>query len=356
MPRHAPPTVVGIDLFCGAGGLTLGLRQAGIDVVAGVDLDPTCEFPFVANNGSLFIEADVRDLSGREVRKAYPKDSIRLLAACAPCQPFSPLRRAKTSDTERWGLVRAFRRLVSEVRPELVTMENVPALASNPVFDRFVRALKRWGYSVDWASVYCPRFGIPQHRRRLVLLASAIGPVRVPLGDLDQAHFRTVRQAIGRLPRVDAGKTDPKDPLHVARSVSEHNMRRLRASTPGGSWRDWPDDLRADCHKRTTGSTFGNVYGRMSWDEPAPTITTLARSFGSGRFGHPEQDRALTLREAAVLQTFPRNYRFAPARDIPFLSDMGRLIGNAVPPRLAYFIGLELMRVASARTEQKGQR
>src|SRR6266542_3202230 len=153
------PTIAGIDLFCGAGGLTYGLRKAGINIVAGVDLDPACEFPFTANNRSRFIEADVRELTVGSLSKFYPSGAIRLLAGCAPCRPFSPFRRgSKSSDHDDWGLLREFGRLVDELRPELVTMENVPDLASKPLFQRFVGALRRLDYHVNWRSVYGPRF------------------------------------------------------------------------------------------------------------------------------------------------------------------------------------------------------
>jgi len=350
--------VVGVDLFCGAGGLTYGLRKAGVSVVAGIDLDPACEFPFTANNGARFIKADVRTLTGSELARLYPPRAIRLLAGCAPCRPFSPFRRGADDNPRHneWGLLAEFGRLVEELRPELVTMENVPDLATKRPFRGFVRTLEKLGYHVDARSVYCPPLGIPQHRRRLVLVASRLGPVRVPAGSLRPDQFRTVRDALGTLPKLAAGEADPRDRLHWARSVSDTNLRRLRASRPGGSWRDWPKDLRAPCHLKKTGATYRSVYARMAWDEPSPTITTQAFNFGTGRFGHPEQDRSITLREAAVLQTFPRRYRFVKPRERVSMSRVGRLIGNAVPPCLALFVGKELIRAASARRRVRSRR
>ena len=233
-------------------------------------------------------------------------------------------------------------------------MENVPRLGSKRVFQDFVRKLMQLGYEVDFRSVYCPQFGVPQHRRRLVLVASLIGPVRVPIGPVTPDNYRTVRDTIALLPRLAAGERDSKDPLHRARSLSETNLRRVRSSRPGGTWEDWPKELRAKCHRKKTGSTYKNVYSRMVWDEPAPTITTLAHNFGTGRFGHPEQDRALTPREAALLQTFPRRFRFVSPREEVSLTRVGRLIGNAVPPRLAYFVGKEIVRTAEAVGPGKG--
>jgi len=342
-------TVYGVDLFCGAGGLTFGLQKAGVRVVAGIDLDPTSEYPFSWNNCARFIKTDVRRLSSRALSKLYPSGAIRLLAGCAPCRPFSPFRRGTdNSKDEEWGLLAEFSRLAAGVRPELLTMENVPGLASKPVFSDFVERLRRLGYHVDWRSVYCPRLGVPQHRRRLVLLASLIGPVKVPAGVLPPEQYRTVRDTLARLPKLSAGEVDTKDALHRARALGEINLRRLRASRPGRTWEDWPESLRAKCHRKKTGLSYRSVYSRMAWDEPSPTITTQAYNFGTGRFGHPEQDRSLTLREAALLQTFPRHFRFVkPGGDV-FFAPVGRLIGNAVPPRLAYFVGKEVMRVAAA--------
>jgi DNA (cytosine-5)-methyltransferase 1 len=341
-------SIAGIDLFCGAGGLTLGLRMAGIQVVAGVDLDPACGFPFTYNNHSQFLLADLRTLSADKLAGLYPADSIRLLAGCAPCQPFSPFRRGlDTSGEAKWNLLTEFGRLARELRPELVTMENVPRLCSKSVFREFIETLVALGYEVNWRSVYCPRFGIPQHRRRLVLIASLIGPVAVPRGPLAPDRFRTVRDAIGSLPALAAGETDSRDPVHRARAVTEINLRRLRVSRPGGTWHDWPAELRAPCHRKASGKTFRSVYARMTWNEPAPTITTESYNFGTGRFGHPEQDRSISLREAALLQGFPKGYRFTDDGEEALLAPVGRLIGNAVPPPLGFFIGKALIRRAT---------
>lgn len=343
------PLVAGIDLFCGAGGLTYGLQKAGVSVVAGIDLDPACEFPFTSNNGAPFIEADVRELSASDLSKLYPSGAIRLLAGCAPCRPFSPFRRGAedNSTDDEWGLLDQFGRLVGELRPDLVTMENVPDLGSKRPFRDFVETLRGIGYHVDSRSVYCPPLGIPQHRRRLVLIASMLGPVKVPTGSVPPEKYRTVMDTIASLPKLAAGEADPQDRLHRARGVNDTNLRRLRASRPGGSWRDWPKELRAPCHQRKTGATYQSVYARMAWNEPSPTITTQSYNFGTGRFGHPDQDRSITLREAALLQTFPRRYRFVKPREPVTMARIGRLIGNAVPPRLGFFVGKELVRAAS---------
>ena len=347
--RAAARPIAAIDVFCGAGGLSYGLKTAGIDVVAGIDIDPRCEYPFEANVGAEFIEADVREVTGDELAKLYPDGAVRLLAGCAPCRPFSPWRRGEREDDhDEWGLLDEFARLVDELRPELVTMENVPDLQRASVFKSFVAGLATAGYDVAYQSVECAAFGLPQRRRRLVLVASRIGTARVPKGRRSRAQYRTVEDAIGSLPPVAAGDRDANDRLHRARNVSKLTLQRLQASRPGGTWRDWPEDLRAACHRKATGASYQDVYSRMRWDEPSPTITTYAYSFGSGRFGHPEQDRSITLREAAILQGFPRDYRFVRPRDPVHLYPISRLIGNAVPPPVARQIGRELMRAAAA--------
>jgi DNA (cytosine-5)-methyltransferase 1 len=346
--------VHGVDLFCGAGGLSMGLRKSGVSIVAGIDSDPICEYPFVANNYAKFIRADIRDISGHDLSALYPTGTVRLLAGCAPCRPFSPFRRGRdNSGDEEWGLLTEFSRLAKELGPDLLTMENVPGVASKPVFHNFVASLRARGYYVAYESVYCPRFGVPQHRRRLVLIASRIGQPRIPVGNLSPENFRTVRDTIAKLPPLAAGEHDPKDRLHRARSVSGRNLERLRSSQSGGTWRDWPEELRSACHRKQTGASYQSVYSRMVWDEPSPTITTQAYNFGTGRFGHPEQDRAITPREAALLQTFPRRFRFVPPRGQVFLAQVGRLIGNAVPPKLAFSVGKEIMRIAATHAPTK---
>jgi DNA (cytosine-5)-methyltransferase 1 len=339
--------IVGVDLFCGAGGLTYGLQRSGIEIIAGFDVDPACEYPYSKNTRGKFVPSDIRSITGTQLAQLYPPGSIRLLAGCAPCQPFSShLRKAGDSTEKDWALLNEFSRIVHELKPELVTMENVPGLATKRVFLDFVAALKSNDYEVDFRSLYCPRFGIPQHRRRMVLVASRIGMIQVPSPRRSRDRFPTVRQAIGKLPALEAGTSHPKDPLHITRTLTDINLRRIRVSKPGGTWKEWPTELRSSCHLKPTGKSYQSVYARMAWDEPAPTITTQSYNFGTGRFGHPEQDRAITLREAAILQSFPRHYEFVKPGDPVHLTRVGKLIGNAVPPRLAFFIGIELNRAA----------
>ncbi|PWU54780.1 DNA (cytosine-5-)-methyltransferase [Micromonospora sp. S4605] len=335
-----PVTISAVDLFCGVGGLSHGLQDAGIHVAAGVDLDRTCDYPYRTNIRAPFHRRDVRDITVDELAAMWPTKAVRVLAGCAPCQPFSSYRRGvDTSQEAQWPLVDEVRRLVEGTLPEIVTMENVPRIGSTPIFADFVARLRKLGYWVDFDSCYCPAYGVPQHRRRMVLVASLLGDIAVPKGAIAPADYATVRQAIGTLPPVGNGETHPDDRLHKSRTLNELNLERIKRSKPGGTWEEWPEELRAPCHRKASGATFRNVYARMVWDEPSPTITTLAYNFGAGRFGHPEQDRAITLREAANLQSFPPGYEFvAPGEPVQF-APLGRLIGNAVPPRLASAVG-----------------
>lgn len=357
--RHNPPRVAAIDLFCGVGGLTFGLQAAGIPVVAGIDVDPACRYPFEANNDAAFLDRDVRDVTPETLELLWPADSVRLLAGCAPCQPFSPHRRGTdTTHEAEWSLLGEFQRLVLATRPELVTMENVPRAASTGVFAEFVEALRDVGYHTAWRSCRGVDFGLPQARRRLVLIASLLGPVQPPSVESAKQPLATVRDAIGELPPIGSGETDPRDPLHTSRKLSAVNLERIRASKPGGTWHDWPEELRAPCHRRASGKSFRNPYGRMQWDLPSPTITTMAHNYGTGRFGHPDQDRPISLREAALLQGFPRQYEFVQADRPVRFNILGRLIGNAVPPPLAEAVGRTIVdHVAShmSKAEDAGQ-
>jgi DNA (cytosine-5)-methyltransferase 1 len=313
------------------------LVRGGINVIAGIDLDDSCRYPYEANNPAIFVEQDVKYLSATVVRTLFGDAPLRLLAGCAPCQPFSTYSRSgrKHNSDNDWELVASFGRIVREVQPDFVTMENVPQIEHHPVFEDFLGNLS--DYHATWTSVECTSIGVPQTRRRFVLLASRLGLEELHL-KLENKATNTVRKAISRLPALAAGEADIRDPLHVACRLSDLNLKRIRASKPGGTWRDWKPSLRAACHRKATGETYPSVYGRMEWDQPAPTITTQCFGYGNGRFGHPEQDRAITLREAAMLQTFPRNYLFVKEGEKVKFSGLGRLIGNAVPVRLGEVI------------------
>jgi DNA (cytosine-5)-methyltransferase 1 len=336
------PSITAVDLFCGVGGLTHGLTRGGIDVKAGFDLDPACRYPFEANNSAPFIEQDVNELTADDLRPYLAGADISLLAGCAPCQPFSTYSQSGRSKKREldWQLVSTFGRLAAELQPDLVTMENVAQVADHDVFQEFLKYLD--GYHLRWSIVECAKIGVPQTRRRLVLLASKLGDKKLDIKSRNRKE-KTVAETISRLPAIAAGEQHSTDPLHTASRLSPTNLRRIQASKPGGTWRDWDPELLAACHRKASGASYPSVYGRMAWDSPAPTITTQSFGYGNGRFGHPTQDRAISLREAAMLQTFPRSYKFVPEGEQVRFSTLGRLIGNAVPVRLGEFIA-EILR------------
>ena len=325
-----------VDLFCGAGALSHGFLQEGFLIERGYDIDESCRFPFEENNHAPFVRQDVRALDPKTIIGDFTPASPKILIGCAPCQPFSMYSQGRNDP--KWQLLPDFSRLIVEVEPDVVTMENVPRLVKfqdGKVFDAFVKALKNAGYFVRFTIARCPDFGVPQDRKRLVLIGSRHGEPMLPQPTHTPDRHATVSDAIGDMPPLAAGETDATDRLHRSSRMSELNLERIRMSHPGRSWHDWPPGLVTECHRRPTGKGYSSVYGRMKWDRPSPTITTQFYGFGNGRFGHPEQDRALSLREGAILQTFPRDYAFAPPGGPIQFKNVGRMIGNAVPVGLA---------------------
>jgi len=333
--RSRRPSAAVVDLFCGAGGLSHGFHLQGFDVIAGIDTDEACRYAFEHNNDALFIRRDVAKLKADEIDALFPPGKHRVLVGCAPCQPFSTYNQ-KNSDP-KWQLVTRFGELINQVRPDVLSMENVPRLLTfrkGTIFKKFVEKLEAADYHVVWDVLYAPDFGLAQTRSRLVLLASRLGPIALPSPTHKRKH-RTVRDEIGHLPPIAHGEVDDRDPLHRASGLSKINLRRIEAAKPGGSWKDWDCRLVADCHKVETGKGYSSVYGRMAWSEPSPTITTQFYGFGNGRFGHPKQDRGLSLREGALLQGFPPDYEFVAPGDRIHFTKVGQMIGNAVPVKLA---------------------
>ena len=327
------------DLFCSVGGLTYGLQKSGIQVPAGVDIDPSCRYAYEHNCKATFLTEDIRNLCYRDISPFLANADCRVIAGCAPCQPFSthvPNIKKRRDDT-RWNLIKEMARIVREGIPEIVSMENVPNLEREDVFNEFVTTLRELGYFVEYRVVNCSLFGIPQNRKRLILLGSRFGPIELP--KYSDKTTKSVRDTIGHLPKIKHGDTCPSDQLHTASSLIPVNIKRIKASVPGGSWKGWPKSLLPNCYKRESGQTYGSVYGRMEWDKPAPVLTTQFYRYGTGRYGHPEQDRALSLREGALLQTFPEDYEFHTPYEAITIVKTGRHIGNAVPPVLAQAIG-----------------
>jgi DNA (cytosine-5)-methyltransferase 1 len=350
-----------VDLFCGVGGLSYGFKKEGFDVKWGVDSDASCKYAFETNVGAPFLAKDIRQLSASRVSKVFAgdKSAYRVLIGCAPCAPFSlytgRYRKAKRRDQNRkWQLLKEFSRLVLATEPHVVTMENVPRLQRHRIFDQFVASLRRAGYTITQYEVRADRYGVPQRRTRLVLFASRFGGIEI----VPPTHLNdpvTVRDAIGKLPRITAGVACRSDRLHVSRGLSKKNLLRLRSTREGGSWKDWSQDLQLACHKKRKGKSFRSVYGRMRWDALAPVMTTQCLGIGNGRFGHPEQDRAISIREAAMLQTFPRKFRFVPPKEPISGLHLSRQIGNAVPVQLSRIIARSIQRHLQSVTVASGR-
>jgi DNA (cytosine-5)-methyltransferase 1 len=333
-----------VDLFCGVGGLTHGFVLEGYDVVAGIDLDESCSYAYETNNNAEFIKRDIRKLKSEEIENLFSSKKIKVLVGCAPCQPFSRYSVKPSKRNNDWNLVRSFAKIIEETKPDIVSMENVPQLQGHKVFKDFQKKLEKAGYKISWQIVYGPDYGLPQERERLILLASRLGEITLIEKTHTPENYRTVQNAIGDMPKLEAGQHNPIDHLHVASKLSKTNLARIKASKPGKTWRSWPMRLRLACHKKTSGKGYVSVYGRMEWNKPSPTITTQFYGYGSGRFGHPEQDRAISLREGALLQTFPENYVFAKGHDSIKIKTIGKHIGNAVPVVLGQVIAKSIKR------------
>lgn len=334
--------VEAIDLFCGIGGLTYGLKKAKIKVIAGLDNDASCKYAYEKNNKSKFICKDISEYDFQKMKKMYSKDSIKVLVGCAPCQPFTPYARKIVSkqNTFREGLIKYFFNAVKILNPHIISMENVRGLTKKEVFTKFVEDIKELGYKTKYKVVYCPDYGVPQSRYRLVFMASKLGEIAPPRPIYSKDQYITVGEVIRKMPRLKDGGICPSDPVHRCMKLAEINKQRIKHSKPQGTWHDWPKNLLPDCYKKPSGQTYSNVYGRMSWDRIGPTITTRFLTYGTGRFGHPRQNRAISLREGALLQTFPKHYDFG--KDF-LLKKCETHIGNAVPPRLGEAIGRAIL-------------
>lgn len=334
-----------IDLFCGIGGLTHGFVREGFDVVAGIDIDPACRFGYQANNPSKFIENDIMKVTPQEIRELYGKNAgLTILVGCAPCQPYSKLNLKEPGKNEFRPLEK-FISLIKEVKPAIVSMENVKDLVKYPIFKKFKQALEKEGYHVHHEIVDTSDYGVPQNRKRLVLLASRLGKISL-IPKTHENRKVTVRDAIAGLEHIRDGEVSKNDPLHRTRQLSPLNKKRIMA-TPidGGNSHSWNTQLTLECHKKETGKTYSaTVYGRMWWDKPAPTMTTQCIGLGNGRFGHPEQNRAISLREAALIQSFPKDYKFINPEEKIVVSEVAKFIGNAVPVMLGQVIAKSINR------------
>jgi len=336
-----------IDFFCGCGGASAGFRKAGMEVVLGVDSDPSAAESYKANfPGASFISRDVREIDPTYVLKQESriKEGPLLFAACAPCQPFSAQNKFKNIKDERISLLDEMHTYIKKWKPEFIFIENVPGMQKvsekeEGPFQRFTDMLNELKYSYKKEIVYAHHYGVPQKRKRLVLIASRLGEINIPKKTHGEGAkpFTTVASFINGFPRLGAGQIDDKDPLHVAAKLNALNVERIKNTPEGGDRRDWPKRLVNDCHKDYSGHT--DTYGRMRWDALSPTLTTKCNSYSNGRFGHPDtsQNRAISIREALRLQTFPKSYKLKGS-----LVHLAKQVGNAVPVDLAYRFGLEV--------------
>ncbi|MDR7025937.1 DNA cytosine methyltransferase [Pseudomonas peli] len=327
------------DFFSGCGGTSCGFRDAGFNIKMGLDIDHDSAETFKLNFPEAhFIEADIREIEPSEISSIIRRENPILFSGCAPCQPFSKQNRHQQENDKRLNLLDEFGRFVKHWLPEYVFIENVPGMqvkaAKSKTFSRFTNLLTELGYSYSTDVVEAQWYGVPQKRRRLILIASLRETAVMPA----QSHgtngvpHSTVREWISDLPVLEHGESDPRDSDHFSMRLSEKNLERIKLTPEGGGREHWPERLVLDCHKGYEGHV--DVYGRLSWDKPAVGLTTKCISYSNGRFGHPVQNRAISLREAACLQTFPRDFKFIGSK-----SSRARQVGNAVPPLMARSVG-----------------
>ncbi|MDR3643294.1 MAG: DNA cytosine methyltransferase [Candidatus Doudnabacteria bacterium] len=317
-----------IDLFSGCGGLSLGLERAGFIVKAAVEIDTVASLTYCQNHSQTFlIQSDIKKISGKELLKTagLKRGELDLLAGCPPCQGFSRIKNLnrKSLNDPRNNLVFEFLRLIKELKPKTVLMENVPGLSLDRRFKKFQNSLHHMGYKSVCSVLNAANFGAPQRRKRFIFMASRIGQPKLPNAD---KVLKTVKDTIGYLPRP---KTT-KDALHQMFLKNTPRIKELISQIPkdGGSRSALKEQLL--CHQKVEG--FRDVYGRMSWNEVSPTLTGGCFNPSKGRFLHPRQNRAITMREASLLQGFPKNYKFPINAG---LITVARLIGDAVPPIFA---------------------
>lgn len=334
-------TLRAIDLFAGGGGLTVGLKRAGFQVVASVEMEKNAYNTYRTNHPEVCsLNQDVTSVSGGSLLDLVGRETVDLLAGCPPCQGFTSLTSKYRRNDRRNSLIFEMSRLTKEIRPRAIMMENVPGLATKgrEFYGRFKRQLRRAGYRLTDDVLEVANYGVPQFRRRLVLLGGLGFKIEMPMpthsGNIKNGllPWRTVRETIGHVPLPTTlqevkkrGKFQQSD-WNVVRTLSPTNLIRIKSAEAGRTWMSIPEKLRPVCHQRGY-KGFTNVYGRMEWDSPSPTITGGCTTFSKGRFGHPEQNRTISVREAALLQTFSEDYLF----DTPYMEHVCNIIGNALP-------------------------
>ncbi len=332
-----------IDAFCGAGGLSLGLQESGFNVVAGFDLDPKC-IETLRLNGSFFthkaFQADIRDTLNGSILNTLEigKGEIDLLAGGPPCQGFSVQRTVGDDYDDRNLLVDDYSDLILEVLPRFFLLENVPGIGGKrgkSIMEKFKAKISSHGYFLHETVLDAQNFGVPQRRRRYILVGELSNHPKFIWPESTGWPAKTVRETIGHLPAAPRDGDHPDYPRHRADKLSKLNLKRIRSIKQGQSRIDLPEELLAECHLQDADKIgHRNVYGRMPWDDVAPTITARFDSFTRGKFGHPEQDRSISLLEGALLQTFPEEYKFSGNK-----VEVARQIGNAVPPKFSQALG-----------------
>ncbi|MCP4131004.1 MAG: DNA cytosine methyltransferase [bacterium] len=335
-----------IDFFCGAGGMTYGLSKAGIDVIAGIDIDSECRKTYEVNNpGSEFINSNIKALKCEDLEESLgikKNDDSMIFVGCSPCQYWTKMNTIKGKSEASKNLLIDFKRFVEYFNPGHIVIENVPGIFRNQEesgLKDFLLFLEENNFYSDYDTIFACHHGVPQSRKRFLLVASRIIE-GIKLPEKRKGNPPTVQQYIGEqngFRKIEAGDTDDSLFIHSAASLTENNLKRIKKTKHDGgnrfAWKD-DDELQIPAYKDKD-HLFIDVYGRMYWNKPAPTITTRFNSLSNGRFGHPVEDRAISLREGATLQTFPKKYKFFG----PNQSSITRQIGNAVPPELSKRIG-----------------
>jgi DNA (cytosine-5)-methyltransferase 1 len=331
-------SIKAIDFFSGAGGMTKGLQLSGIKVFAGIDFELSCKNSYEKNNNALFINKSIIDITASEIKTLFKKnttkDDYTMIAGCAPCQPYSMMNTRKKQDDDRKTLLDEFRRIIKGVQPHFVLMENVSRLnEENPYFSKFINMLEKNGYKYEYKVLNAKDFEVAQSRKRLFLIATRLKKISLTFKNIKTKALINLKDVIYNLESISHTQPSKNDNLHISKTLNEINLKRIKATPLNGGLRSaWSEDLRLPCHRKK--ESFLDNYGRLDWNKLSSTITTKFNQYYSGRFGHPEQDRALSLREGALIQTFPEDYQFYGSDN-----QIARQIGNAVPVNLSKAVG-----------------
>ena len=351
MSKKFKKNLKAVDFFCSGGGVSFGLQQAGINVIAGIDFNPECKETYEANiKNAKYILADVEKLKEKDLSKEIKikkNDNNLILVGCSPCQYWTIIRTNKSKSKKSKNLLHEFHRFIKYYNPGYVVVENVPGILNRhreSGLDKFVNDLEKQGYSVHYKIVNLNNYGVPETRKRFSLIASRLTDKKIfPEADNSCPNVRDFIGEKNGFSKIPAGHKDKTSFMHTSAGLSKINIERLKLTPKNGGTRHaWANtDLQINAYKKKSGKvSFGDTYGRMSWNKPAPTITTKFFSISNGRFAHPEENRAISLREGATLQTFPKTYKFIGNS----IASIARMIGNAVPPLYAKQIGKTIIK------------